>query len=108
MYFSGNPAAQLWRRVMQQVHSGLENKSFPAPQIGAATNIFGNLDEAYREQEYKKTHPDEPEESDKPQETEAPAESDPPQETEAPAETEEPVPEETASPVEPTEPVEEE
>ena len=103
MYFSGNPAAQLWRRVMQQVHAGLEDKSFPAPQIGAATNIFGNLDEAYREQEYKKTHPDEPEETEKPQETEKPAETDPPA-----AETPEPTdpPEETDAPVEPTEPVE--
>ena len=47
MYVYGNPAAQVWRRVMQQVHAGLEYKSFPAADwIGGDTQIFGDLTEA--------------------------------------------------------------
>ncbi len=38
---NGNPAAQLWRKVMQQLHDGLEYKAFTYPYIGENTGIFG-------------------------------------------------------------------
>jgi len=50
MYFYGNPATQIWKRVMQPIHAELEYKSFPWPVIGAATNIFGDLTEEYEKQ----------------------------------------------------------
>lgn len=102
MYFYNNPAVQIWKSVMQTIHSGLENRSFPAPIVGDATNIFGNLDEEFAEQEYKKTHPDEPE---PPEETEEPVESEEPVETEEPTESEAPV--ETETPTQTTPPAQE-
>ena len=41
IYTSGNPAAQLWRKVMAPIHEGLEYKDFPWPYIGENTGIFG-------------------------------------------------------------------
>ncbi len=38
---NGNPAAQLWRKVMAPIHEGLEYRDFPAPYIGENTGIFG-------------------------------------------------------------------
>ena len=38
---SGNPAAQLWKKVMQPLHDGLEYKAFTYPYIGGNTGIFG-------------------------------------------------------------------
>jgi penicillin-binding protein 1A len=32
--YSGNPAITMWKKVMQQVHEGLENKSFSKPSTG--------------------------------------------------------------------------
>ncbi len=43
MNFSGNPATQIWKKVMGPIHEGLESVPFPAAEIGSATNIFGNL-----------------------------------------------------------------
>lgn len=43
---SSNPAAVIWRKFMQSVHEGLENKPFKSPTLGAATNIFGDLKES--------------------------------------------------------------
>ena len=34
---SGNPAARVWKMVMEQVHEGLENKSFPDKPAGIVT-----------------------------------------------------------------------
>lgn len=34
---SGNPAAQLWKKVMSQVHKNLENKDFPKPSEGVTS-----------------------------------------------------------------------
>lgn len=87
MYYSSNPAVQIWKTVMERVHEGLENKTFPAPSIGAPTNYFGNLREAYEEQEYRKLHPEEteePEESEEPEATEEPAATEGPESTYAP------------------------
>ncbi len=50
MHYYGNPAAQIWKRVMQPIHSGLEYKAFPTARIGSPTNIFGNLKEELEEQ----------------------------------------------------------
>lgn len=39
-----NPAVTIWRNIMQQVHEGLEYRSFPDPtSIGEDTMIFGDL-----------------------------------------------------------------
>ena len=35
--YSVNPAASLWKQVMQQVHADLENKSFAKPSTGLTT-----------------------------------------------------------------------
>ena len=40
IHLSGNPAAQLWRKVMAPVHEGLEYVAFPYPQLGPNTGIF--------------------------------------------------------------------
>ncbi|MEG0777235.1 MAG: PBP1A family penicillin-binding protein [Oscillospiraceae bacterium] len=45
MYVNGNPAAQIWKKIMQPLHEGLPYKSFKTPTIGAPTNIFGDLEE---------------------------------------------------------------
>ena len=44
IHMGGNPAAQLWRKVMAPVHEGLEYVSFPYPQLGPNTGIFGIYD----------------------------------------------------------------
>lgn len=94
----GNPAAQVWKRVMQQMHAGLEYKSFPSPDwIGGDTKIFGDLTEEKEEQDNPSPTP-EPEESEKPEET--PVVSDSPVTTEVPVFTEPPT-----EPVEPETPV---
>ena len=43
MNFSGNPAAQIWKLVMEPIHKDLPTKSFPTPTIGSPTGIFGNF-----------------------------------------------------------------
>jgi len=45
MYVSGNPAAQIWKKIMQPLHEGLEYKAFKTPTVGGPTNIFGELSE---------------------------------------------------------------
>ena len=45
MSFTGNPALEIWKRVMQPIHDGLEYRTFATPVIGQATNIFGTRDE---------------------------------------------------------------
>ena len=91
---SGNPAARVWKQVMQQVHAGLEYKSFPsADWIGGDTQIFGDLTEAKEEQDNPSPSP-----------SPTPAVTDPPAETESPEVTDTPV--FTEPPTEPVEPVE--
>ncbi len=46
---SGNPAARLWRMVMQPVHDGLLWKDFTYPYIGDNTGIFGLDEEDFAE-----------------------------------------------------------
>lgn len=102
MYVYGNPAAQVWRRVMQQVHAGLEYKSFPAADwIGGDTQIFGDLTEAKEEQDNPSPSP-----SEEPAASASPdaAVSESPSVSTAPVVTDSPVA--TAPPVEPVEPVE--
>ncbi len=102
MYVYGNPAAQVWRRVMQQVHAGLEYKSFPAADwIGGDTQIFGDLTEAKGEQDNPSPSP-----SEEPAASASPdaAVSESPSVSTAPVVTDSPVA--TEPPVEPVEPVE--
>lgn len=102
MYVYGNPAAQVWRRVMQQVHAGLEYKSFPAADwIGGDTQIFGDLTEAKEEQDNPSPSP-----SEEPAASESldAAVSESPSVSTAPVVTDSPVA--TEPPVEPVEPVE--
>ena len=102
MYVYGNPAAQVWRRVMQQVHAGLEYKSFPAADwLGGDTQIFGDLTEAKAEQDNPSPSP-----SEEPAASESPdaAVSESPSVSTAPVVTDSPVA--TEPPVEPVEPVE--
>ncbi len=88
MYFYGNPAAQIWKKVMSQVVDGLAYKEFPYPTyIGGDTMIFGDLTEEKEEQDNPSPSP-----SDSP----APSPGVTPGHTEPPAVTE---------PVTPTEPV---
>ncbi len=43
MYVTGNPAAQIWKKIMQPLHEGLEYKAFKTPSLTGPTNIFGEL-----------------------------------------------------------------
>jgi len=45
IYCSGNPAAQIFRKIMRPVHEGLEWRAFPWPYIGGDTYVFGDLTE---------------------------------------------------------------
>ncbi|NLV87611.1 MAG: hypothetical protein GX025_10425, partial [Clostridiales bacterium] len=45
MYVSGNPAAQIWRKVMYSLHEGLPYKTFKEPTYIKPTNIFGDIEE---------------------------------------------------------------
>lgn len=65
MYFSGNPAAQIWRNVMSRVLDGKEYKDFPYPShIGSDTQIFGDLTEELEEQNNPSPSPSEDEDDD--------------------------------------------
>lgn len=41
IHVSGNPAAKLWRYVMDPIHKGLDWQGFSYPYIGPDTGIFG-------------------------------------------------------------------
>ena len=41
IHASGNPAAQLWKKVMTPVHDGLPWENFTYPYLGENTGIFG-------------------------------------------------------------------
>ena len=87
---------------MQQVHAGLEYKSFPAADwIGGDTQIFGDLTEAKEEQDNPSPSP-----SEEPAASASPdaAVSESPSVSTAPVVTDSPVA--TEPPVEPVEPVE--
>ena len=88
----GNPAAQVWRRVMQQVHEGLEYRRFTDPtSIGGDTQIFGDLTEEKEQQDNPTPSPspsEEPEVEESPevQVTDSPVVTDSPELPEQPAE----------------------
>ncbi len=44
IHVGGNPASQLWRKVMAPVHEGLPWTAFPYPQLGGNTGIFDIVD----------------------------------------------------------------
>ena len=45
MAFSGNPATQIWQKVMSAIHADLPRKEFNISYGGSATGIFGSRDE---------------------------------------------------------------
>ena len=45
MAFSGNPATQIWQKVMSAVHADLPRKEFNISYGGSATGIFGSREE---------------------------------------------------------------
>ena len=45
MSFSGNPATQIWQKVMSAVHADLPRKEFSISYGGSATGIFGSREE---------------------------------------------------------------
>ncbi len=51
IYVSGNPAAQIFRKIMRPIHEGLAWRDFPWPYIGGDTGIFGDLSEEEEEEE---------------------------------------------------------
>lgn len=95
MHISGNPAAQIWKKIMGPIHDGLEYKSFPWPYIGGDTHLFGDLTEALEEQNNPSPTP-----SPTPEESTEPSES-PTTDVPPPSEPVEP-----SDPVEPIDPVE--
>lgn len=45
MYFNGNPAAQIWKRIMESINANLPIVQFNDPSYrGGDTGIFGNLE----------------------------------------------------------------
>lgn len=48
---SGNPAAQLFRKIMTPIHEGLDWREFPRPYVGGNTGIFG-LDDSDLDADY--------------------------------------------------------
>lgn len=87
MYFSGNPACQIFRTVMSQVLSGYSYWSFPAATINAASMKGPELDKEEEEEEESEPTP-----------APTPAPTEPPVETAKPTE----VPTETTRPADPT------
>lgn len=58
MYYYGNPAAQVWKRIMQPMHASLPVKYFTEPTYwGVPTNIFGDLKIPEPEEETLYTDP---------------------------------------------------
>ena len=47
----GNPAAQIFKKIMRPIHEGLEYKSFPWPYIGGPLDTFGVEEEEDEEDE---------------------------------------------------------
>ncbi len=45
MQFSGNPATQIWQKVMEDIHKDLPHKDFTVSYGGGATGIFGTKEE---------------------------------------------------------------
>jgi len=92
MRFYGNPAAQIWKKVMAPLHEGLEYKTFPTPIIGQPTNIFGDLEEEEEEEEPSPSPSESPEPSEEP--SPSPSASEPPSSSPTPS----PSPSATAPP----------
>ena len=56
---NGNPASQLFKKIMQPIHEGLPWQDFTWPYIGGDNRMFGNLEEKKEEQERKKKEEEE-------------------------------------------------
>ena len=49
IYCSGNPAAQIFKKIMRPIHEGLEWRDFPWPYIGGPLDTFGVEEEEEEE-----------------------------------------------------------
>lgn len=49
MSFSGNPAAQIWNKIMKSISTGMTYKDFPSANLGEPTGIFGTREELEHE-----------------------------------------------------------
>ncbi len=56
---NGNPASQLFKKIMQPIHEGLPWQDFTWPYIGGDNGMFGDLEEKREEQERKKKEEEE-------------------------------------------------
>ena len=52
IHVSGNPAAQLWKKVMTPVHDGRPWEAFTYPYLGENTGIFGYDDSTLTDDDY--------------------------------------------------------
>jgi len=52
IWVNGNPAAQLWKKVMAPIHDGLPWQSFTWPYLGENTGLFGIEEDDYLSDEY--------------------------------------------------------
>jgi membrane peptidoglycan carboxypeptidase len=51
---NGNPAAQMFKKIMLPIHDGLPWRDFAWPYIGGDNMMFGDLRDKLKEQEAKK------------------------------------------------------
>jgi penicillin-binding protein 1A len=104
MYFYGNPAAQIWKKIMQPIHETLEYVDFPYPSIGGPTNIFGDLEEEEEDAEESPDASESPDVSGSPTPSASPSDI-PVTSSPTPTDTGTPTSTPPVTPVIPTEPV---
>ena len=51
IYVNGNPAAQIFKKIMQPIHSDLPWRDFAWPYLGGDSQTFGDLTQKQKEQE---------------------------------------------------------
>ena len=51
IYVNGNPAAQIFKKIMQPIHENLPWRDFPWPYLGGDNGMFGDLQEEPEEPE---------------------------------------------------------
>lgn len=58
---NGNPASQIFKKIMMPIHEGLPWQDFAWPYIGGDNGMFGNLEEKRRKQEEERKRKEEEE-----------------------------------------------
>lgn len=72
LYFSGNPASQIWRSIMEKVHADLPYAEFPEADLGEPTGMLDSYytnSSFYEEESSDDTVSPSPSESTQPEET---------------------------------------